>query len=213
MSLFLVAALGAACVAFVVVLLIHVRRRSPTVASDSSDEETSGPLNVSVVVDHDEQASLLPKFADMLRSPWNSSAAAKEQPKVTRPVRKGGRSMSLTMPLPLRKKRKAAQVPTKKVHVAYFFPLLDETAEWWQAQQPTSTNSQPTETGESEASSGLIANMHEAIFDGSICQSFSSTRCNQSKEGMHRSGVSSGELLQSDVSLHLMSAPIEVGGN
>ncbi|GMF47977.1 unnamed protein product [Phytophthora fragariaefolia] len=131
------------------------RRRADTAAeADSSDDETSGPLSVSVVADHDEQDSLLPKFAGLLRSPWHSVSDGKkeqQQPKVMRPVRRTSRSMSLTMPLPLRKKRKPAEVPVKKIHVPYFFPLLDETAEWWQSQQPA-VEPQPTPEEEPDAS-------------------------------------------------------------
>uniref|UniRef100_H3GFK8 PWWP domain-containing protein n=1 Tax=Phytophthora ramorum TaxID=164328 RepID=H3GFK8_PHYRM len=151
METLVVASLGSAFAAAIVVLFVHIRRRASTVAeSDSSDDETSGPLSVNVVADHDEKDSLLPTFAGLLRSPWHGVAAGqKEQPKRMRPVRKGSLSLSLTMPLPLLKKRKPADVPTKKVHVPYFFPLLDETAEWWQTQQQ-SAEPQPTPEEEPE---------------------------------------------------------------
>ncbi|KAG7375490.1 hypothetical protein PHYPSEUDO_001027 [Phytophthora pseudosyringae] len=147
-----VAALGVAFVAVIVALFVQARRRPPTAAeTDSSDDETSGPLSVNVEADHGEQDSLLPKFAGLLRSPWHSvTTGQKEQPKMMRPVRKGSRSMSFTMPLPLRKKRKPAEVPVKKIHVPYFFPLLDETAEWWQAQQSTAAEPQLTPKQEPE---------------------------------------------------------------
>lgn len=148
------AALGVTLFVAVIAVFVHAARRRAATASeaDSSDDDTSGPLSVNVVADHDEQDSLLPKFAGLLRSPWHNVSAAKsekqQQPKVMRPVRKGSRSMSL----PLRKKRKPAEVPVKKVHVPYFFPLLDETAEWWQTQQPAA-EPQPTPEEEPEASS------------------------------------------------------------
>ncbi|GMF21494.1 unnamed protein product [Phytophthora lilii] len=197
------AAVGVALVACIAVLVVRARRRSATAAeSDSSDDETSGPLSVDVVADHDEQDSLLPTFAGLLRSPWHSvTAVHKEQPKRMRPVRNGSRAMSLTMPLPLRKKSKPAEVPVKKLHVPYFFPLLDETAHWWQAQQ-SATEPQPTPEAEPEADSERNADVKS---------------CNQTKEDVH-SAVSTKDPLQEQQPHHFsttgMSAiPIEVGGH
>ncbi|RLN47245.1 hypothetical protein BBJ28_00026121 [Nothophytophthora sp. Chile5] len=129
-------ALGLACLAIIVFLFVRAHRRAVAADSDSSDDESSGPLSVSVVTSHEESDSLLPKFAGLLRSPWHRGAGEDGQkaPKMMQPVQKVVRKMSLTMPLPLRKKRKP-EVLTKKYHAPYFFPLLDETAQWWQAQQ------------------------------------------------------------------------------
>ncbi|KAG6574363.1 uncharacterized protein IUM83_07233 [Phytophthora cinnamomi] len=198
------AAIGVALFAAIATAFVFaVRRRAATAAeADSSDDETSGPLSVNVVADHDEQDSLLPKFAGLLRSPWHSvSAGRKEQqkqhPQVMRPVRKGSRSMSLTMPLPLplRKKRKAAEVPVKKVHVPYFFPLLDETAEWWQTQQPAA-EPQPTPEEEPADESGKVA-------------------CNPGKEVTHAQGASSSKSMppqQHFAAGEVAATPMEVEG-
>ncbi|KAF4046506.1 hypothetical protein GN244_ATG00895 [Phytophthora infestans] len=147
----LVAATLGIAFAVIIALFAHSRWRSPSsTETDSSDDETSGPIGVNVVADHDEHDSLLPNLAGVLRSPWQSvSRKPKEQPKMTRLARKGSPSMSL----PLRKKKKKpAEVPVKKIHVPYFFPLLDETAEWWQTQLPTMGEPQPTPEQEPETS-------------------------------------------------------------
>ncbi|KAG7398721.1 hypothetical protein PHYBOEH_010562 [Phytophthora boehmeriae] len=128
------AALSVTFISIIVALFVRARRRSAAASeSDSSDEES---ISVNVVSEQDEQDSLLPSLSGLLRSPWYSNNDLKKAQTKMRPVRKGSRTMSLSlpMPLPLRKKRKQ-EVPTKKHHVPYFFPLLDETAEWWQAQQ------------------------------------------------------------------------------
>ncbi|KAG6971353.1 hypothetical protein JG688_00004466 [Phytophthora aleatoria] len=190
--------------AVIVGLIVQARWRSRTVTeTDSSDDETSGPLSVNVVADHDEQDSLLPKFAGLLRSPWHSvTTEQKEQPKMTRLARKGSRSMSLTMPLPLRKKRKSTEVPVKKIHVPYFFPLLDETSEWWQGQQSTAGEPQPTPEQEPEES-------HPG--EDELSSS------NQNKRDTQVSGASAKEILQVDRPRYapvakVTAAPIEIGG-
>ena len=52
-----------------------------------------------------------------------------------RRARETPRSISLSMPLPMGTRKNPAELPIKKIHVPYFFPLLDETAEWWQMHQ------------------------------------------------------------------------------
>ncbi|KAF1782944.1 PWWP domain [Phytophthora cactorum] len=190
--------------AVIVGLIVQARWRSRTVTeTDSSDDETSGPLSVNVVADHDEQDSLLPKFAGLLRSPWHSvTTEQKEQPKMTRLARKGSRSMSLTMPLPLRKKRKSTEVPVKKIHVPYFFPLLDETSEWWQGQQSTAGEPQPTPEQEPEESHPGEDELSSSI---------------QNKRDTQVSRASAKEILQVDRPRYapvakVTAAPIEIGG-
>lgn len=151
-----VLALSVAFLTFVAVILVHIRRKSSTTVKDTerSDEETLGPLNVNTAVDHDEQHSLLPKFAGLLLSPWHSATTDQnEEPPLMRPVRKKARSISLSMPLSTgtMKHKKAAQVPIKKVHVPYFFPLLDETAAWWQMHQSIAAKDQQTMKQENRA--------------------------------------------------------------
>ncbi|RLN88737.1 hypothetical protein BBJ28_00023991 [Nothophytophthora sp. Chile5] len=129
-------ALGISCLAFIVFLFVRARRRAVAADSESSDDESTGPLSVSVVTNHEESDSLLPKFAGLLRSPWHRGAGegGQKTPKMMQPVQKVVRKMSLTMPLPLRKKRKP-EVLSKKYHAPYFFPLLDETAQCAESDQ------------------------------------------------------------------------------
>ncbi|CAH0491462.1 unnamed protein product [Peronospora farinosa] len=117
-----------------IVVLMYVHRRSCTAFhTENNDEETSEPGT-----DHDEQDSLLPKFAGLLLSPWHSvTTGQNHEPTRMRTVRNKTRSISLPMSLPLGKRKQTAEVPIKKIHVPYFFPLLDETAEWWQMHQST----------------------------------------------------------------------------
>ncbi|ETI50145.1 hypothetical protein F441_06242 [Phytophthora nicotianae CJ01A1] len=205
MELLVFATLGVVVTA-IVALIIHARQRSPTTTeTDSSDDETSGGLSINVVADHDEKDSLLPKFTGLLRSPWHGSAAEqKKQPKMKRLARKGSRSMSLTVSLPLRKKRKPTEVPVKKIHVPYFFPLLDETAEWWQAQQSTSDEPQPTP--EQEPGTNLESHKGEGELSSS----------NQSKADAKIVAAPAKKLLQADRAhystvVKLATTPIQVG--
>jgi hypothetical protein len=201
------AAIGAALVAVVaVVLFVRARSQSPT-SADSSDDETAGPLSVSVVAHHDEQDSLLPKFAGLLRSPWHSVTSSssrtatgkKDPPKMMRPVRKGSRSMSLTMPL--HKKRNPVHIPVKKVHVPYFFPLLDETAEWWQGQQLADDAESTQQTPEQEPEAGPDKHSEEDGLPSSNNKIQTATKeLVQSKQLQH---FSRGEMA---------ATPIEVGG-
>ncbi|CAI5741206.1 unnamed protein product [Peronospora destructor] len=114
------------CVAFfifAIALLIYVHRRSSSA--------------------FDEQDSLLPKFAGLLLSPWRKvTTGQNNEPKMMRPVRQKLRSSSLPTSLPIGTRKETAEVPIKKIHVPYFFPLLDETAEWWQMHQSTVTERQ-----------------------------------------------------------------------
>ncbi|KAL3671972.1 hypothetical protein V7S43_002637 [Phytophthora oleae] len=205
MELHIAVVLGAVLFAIVIAFFIRaLKHLSTATETDSSDDETSGQLSVNVVADHDEQDSLLPKFAGLLRSPWHSvNADQKEQLKVMRPVRKGSRSMSLTIPLPLRKKKILAEVPVKKVHVPYFFPLLEETAEWWQSQHFTVSVAQPTSEQEPEADPESRPGL------GSL-----SSSNNQTKTKI----ASSQDLVQDRLQFKnaadkLAAVPIEVGGS
>ncbi|KAK1931004.1 hypothetical protein P3T76_013593 [Phytophthora citrophthora] len=124
-------------------------------------------------------------------------ADQKEQPKVMKPVRKGSLSMSLTMPLPLRKKKKVAEVPVKKIHVPYFFPLLEETAEWWQTQDSTVSVAQEQEPEADPASRHGL---------GSLSSS------NQNKAKITASQNLMQDRLQLNATDTLTAVPIEVGG-
>ncbi|KAG1701572.1 hypothetical protein DVH05_010873 [Phytophthora capsici] len=194
MELLIAVVLGAVLFAVAIALFVRALKHQSTAETDSSDDETSGQLSVNVVADHDEQDSLLPKFAGLLRSPWHSvNTNQKDQPRVMTPVRKGSLSMSLTMPL--RKKKKRAAVPVKKIHVPYFFPLLEETAEWWQSHTST-PEQEPEADPESRPGQGSL-----------------SSSSNQSKAEITPSPNLVQDRLQLNAAEKLVAVPIEVGGS
>uniref|UniRef100_M4BYW2 Uncharacterized protein n=1 Tax=Hyaloperonospora arabidopsidis (strain Emoy2) TaxID=559515 RepID=M4BYW2_HYAAE len=140
----IIVALGVTVFTAVALWLHHAPKRlenntstASTYSSDDEDEVSAAPLSVDVVCDHDERGSLLPKLAGLLRSPSHKVATRnKQEPVMMRAVSRPARSCSLALSLPLGTRTKqSVNVPTKKAHVPYFYPLLDETAKWWQTQQ------------------------------------------------------------------------------
>ncbi|CAH0479739.1 unnamed protein product [Peronospora belbahrii] len=149
-----VAALGVVFFSFIGVLLLHIYRNlSTAIDTVSADDEILGSMDVNIMTDHDEQDSLLPKFAGLLLSPWHSvTTEKKKETKMMQSAEKKRCAILLTMPLRIGKKmeKNPAEVPMKKVHVPYFFPLLDETAEWWKMHQFTTEEMQTLELGAME---------------------------------------------------------------
>uniref|UniRef100_A0AAV1TBI3 Transmembrane protein n=1 Tax=Peronospora matthiolae TaxID=2874970 RepID=A0AAV1TBI3_9STRA len=143
----IIVALGVTVFAAVALWLHHAPKRlenntstTSTRSSDDEDEVSAAPLSVDVVADLDERGSLLPKLAGLLRSPSHKVATRiKQEPVMMRAASRPARSGSLTLPLGARTKQ-SENVPAKKVHVPYFYPLLDETAKWWQTQQCRADN-------------------------------------------------------------------------
>ncbi|CAI5717801.1 unnamed protein product [Hyaloperonospora brassicae] len=144
----LLVALGVTASALVTLWLLRTFNRvahnvskasTSTVSSDDDiDISAASPLRVDVSSDHDERGALLPKLVDLLRSPRRKGATTTHPKPVVmmRSVTGPARSVSLTLSLGTATGAKQSHhVPVRRVHVPHFYPLLDETAEWWRTQQ------------------------------------------------------------------------------